>query len=275
MQMFCDLHTHSTASDGQHSPRELAALVREAGIECWALTDHDTLDGLPEAAQAARELGLRFLPGVELSAREYPTYHILGYGFSPESPELEGLCREMKDSRYQRNLQILDFLHGKGLELSLEEALEQAGGEVLGRPHFALALLKRGYVSSTREAFDRYLDSEEYRRHVKRQRPTATRCIETIHAAGGLVSLAHPYQIGLEGTALEALVGELKEAGLDALECYYSRYTPEQRDFYLSLAKRFDLHITGGSDFHGHSVKPDVDLTPWPLETDWLPLKHA
>lgn len=272
MNHQADLHSHSTASDGQYSPSELVGLAKQAGIEVLALTDHDTVDGVAEAVEAGNRLGLRVLPGIELSAREYNTYHILGYGMDITNPELLALCEERKGRRDQRSLLIIRYLEEKGMPISLDEVEAVAGGVVIGRPHFARVMLDKGYISNFRHAFDHYLDTEEYHEYVGNSRPTAERCIEVIKGAGGKVSLAHPYQIGLDDEALEGQMRELKELGLDAIECFYPRHSPEQTAFYLRLAERYGLHVTGGSDFHGERVKPDIRLTPRALELDWMGL---
>ena len=270
MIQLADLHTHSTASDGQYTPAQLVRLAGEKGLEVLALTDHDTVDGLDEAVRAGQEQGIRVLRGIELSAREYPTYHILGYNIAPDDPGLTRLCEEMRRGRDERSVRIIAFLKEKGVELSLAEVEELAGGRVVGRPHFAQALLRRRYVSTSREAFDRYLDTKEYQTRVERPRPPVRTCVETIKGAGGAACLAHPYQIGVDGERLEELVRELKGYGLDAIECWYPRYTPEQQALYLRLAKKYGLHTTGGSDFHGERVKPDISLARVELELDWL-----
>lgn len=266
----CDLHTHSTASDGQYTPTELVKLAKQRGLEVLALTDHDTLDGVKGAIQAGKESGVRVIPGIELSAREYHTFHILGYGVTADAPELTVLCRRMKARRDERVDRLLAFLAGKGVELSGNEVAEIAGGEIVGRPHFAQAMVRRGYVATNREAFDRYLDTEEYHEKVERGKPSARECIEAIQAAGGKASLAYPYQIGIGDEELSRLVDELVGYGLDAIECCYPKYTPEQERFYLYLAKKYKLHITGGSDFHGEKVKPDVALAALRMELGWL-----
>lgn len=235
-----------------------------------ALTDHDTMDGLEEAMQAGEKLVVRVIPGVELSAREYPTFHILGYGFKLGASPLAELCCKMKANREERTGRLLTFLKRKGIELTAEEVKSLAGGTIIGRPHFAQAMVRRGYVSTNREAFDCYLDTEEYHEKVERGKPSAGECLQAIKASGGKASLAHPYQIGISNDELEKLVGELVDQGLDAIECYYPKYTPEQQELYLCLAEKYHLHRTGGSDFHGEKVKPDVELTALNLDVDWL-----
>ena len=268
--MIADLHTHSTASDGQYPPEELVRLAKERGIEVLALTDHDTLDGVEAAVSAGEALGLRVLRGVELGAAEYENLHILGYDVKPGAPALAELCGKFKAGRDERKFRILDYLREKGCSLSLAEVEESAGGNIIGRPHFAQAMVRRGFVKSNREAFDRYLDTPEYHEKVKRFKAGAQTCIEAIRSAGGKASLAHPYQVGLEDGALEALVRRLKDMGLDAIECFYPRHTPEQTAFYLGLAEKYHLRVTGGSDFHGERVKPDVALAAWDLDVSWL-----
>ena len=269
MTAAVDLHTHSTASDGQYSPAALVRLAKERGIETLALTDHDTLDGLDEAVLAGDQIGVQVLRGVELGAREYRGLHILGYCISPEAPGLRELCDEMKRGRNERKYRIIEFLRAKGVDLSLEEVEELAGGGIIGRPHFAQVMVRRGYVKTPGEAFGRYLDTDEYQR-IERQKPDARICVEAIRSAGGKVSLAHPYQTGLEGSALDGLVRKLAGYGLDAIECWYPRHTQQQREFYLSLAQKYELHVTGGSDFHGEKVKPDIQLARYPLDISWM-----
>ena len=268
--MLCDLHTHTTASDGQYTPTELAGLAKARGLSVLAVTDHDTIAGVAEAQRAGSALGLTVIRGVELSAKDYPNCHILGYGFRDGDTELARLCEQFRAGRDDRKYRIVDFLREKGVELDLAEVEEIAGGEAIARPHFAQVMVKQGYVSTNREAFDCYLDTEEFRRKVKRFKADAKTCVEAIKAAGGKVSLAHPYQMGLPDGELEELVGRLKGWGLDAIECYYPKYSQSQQEFYLHLTEKYRLHQTGGSDFHGERVKPDVELAALELDVSWL-----
>lgn len=266
--MLADLHTHSTASDGQYAPAELVRLAKERGVEVLALTDHDSVDGVAGAVEAGGALGLKVVRGVELSADDYLNLHILGYNFSV--PALKGWFDSLKGGRNDRKYRIRDFLRTKGLEISLDEVDEEAAGGSVGRPHFAKVMLRHGYVAARKEAFDRYLDTPEFQEIEKGTKPSAQECVERIKAAGGKASLAHPYQIVLNGEGLEELVVRLKGCGLDAIECYYPIHTPEQTAEYLALAERHGLHATGGSDFHGEKNKPNNPLTAWSLELDWL-----
>lgn len=263
-----DLHTHSTASDGQYTPAELAGLVKKRGAEVWALTDHDSVNGVDEAIKAGKQLGLKVVCGVELSADDYLNLHILGYNFSAQ--HLDVWLESLRGGRNDRKYRIRDFLRTKGLEIPLDEVDEEAAGGSVGRPHFAKVMLRHGYVATRKEAFDRYLDTPEFQEIEKGTKPSAQECVERIKAAGGKVSLAHPYQIVLNGETLEELVERLKGYGLDAIECYYPIHTPEQTAEYLAVTKKYNLYITGGSDFHGEKNKPDNPLTAWELELDWL-----
>lgn len=267
--MIVDMHTHSTASDGQYTPEALVRLAKENGIELLALTDHDNTDGVEEAISVGNKIGLRVLRGVELSAGDFLNLHILGYGFYPGSEGLYNFLHKRISGRGRRKYIIWEYLRGKGVDVPLEEVEKLSGGKAIGRPHFAEAMVKFGFVADRREAFDRYLDTPEFH-EVDLGKPSAEECIQVIKDAGGKASFAHPYQVVLGDVSLETLVERLAGYGLDAIECYYSRHTPEQAANYLHLAEKFGLHVTGGSDFHGEKVKPDIRLAHWELALDWL-----
>lgn len=270
MKYLADLHVHSSASDGQYSPAELIYLAGRQGLSAVALTDHDTTDGIGEAISAGRDCGVRVIPGVELSAREYKNCHILGYGYDLTTSALGRLCEEQRANRIRREGMILNFLREKGFDLSRGEVERLAGGNVIGRPHFAQALVSRGDVSDMREAFDRFLDTAEFWKKVPRLEADVHSCLRAIKDSGGKASLAHPYQMKLSNQELDALVAQLTEWGLDAIECYYPKYNQEQQALYLRLAGKYGLHITGGSDFHGEQIKPDIQLARLELKLDWL-----
>ena len=265
-----DLHTHSRVSDGQYHPAELVSLAKQKGIQVLALTDHDNIDGVVEASCAGQNLGVQVVPGVELSAKEYNTFHILGYGkFTQDSP-LAKLCNRSREGRRGKALRIIDYLAEKGMYITMEEVRAVAGEGSIGRPHFARLMLEKKYISNYRDAFNLYLDTEEYHDCVEIEKPPVRACIEAIKTSGGKVALAHPYQIGIDNDEMDMLVHELVSYGLDAIESYYPKHTPEQTGFYLELTKKYGLYITGGSDFHGERVKPEIELAKLELELDWL-----
>ncbi len=259
-----DLHTHSTFSDGSLTPEEL---VREAGVRqitALALTDHDTTAGIDSFMAACAKTGLDGhpilgVPGVEISVEvQKGTMHMLGYFIDPDNAELEGVLSRIRDGRHWRNEQIVEKLNGLGVSISLGEISEYAGDEVVGRPHFAQALLARGYVRSKQEAFDRFL-AKGKPAYVDRFRLDPPESIDVILAAGGIPVLAHPFTLGLSQTELRDAVGEWADTGLMGIEVYYSEHNAQQVRTYASLCECFDLLPTGGSDFHG-SQNPDIVL---------------
>lgn len=265
--MLADLHTHSNASDGQYAPAELVGLAKRQNIDVLAVTDHDTIGGVAEAMETGERLGVKVLRGVEFSADDHLYLHILGYSFDPGRLRvfLDALQKRWED----RKRQIHDYLRSKGVEVDLGEVEKLAQGRMVGRPHFAMAMLNAGLIQDRNEAYTRYLDTPEFH-SIDGGRPSAETCVRTLKGAGAKVSLAHPYQIVLKGETLEELVARLKGCGLDAVECYYTKHTPEQQAEYLRLAQKYRLHVTGGSDFHGEKTKPDYPLKGLELELGWL-----
>ena len=269
MLQLVDLHTHSTASDGQYSPVELVAQAREIGIEVLALTDHDTIAGVNDASYAGEQSGITVLRGVELGTSEDRHMHILGLGLSENCPCLSSLCQTLRSSRNKRKYRIVDFLKSKGISIQLSEVEALASGDVVARPHFAQVMLRHGYVSSIQEAFNLYLDTDEYQK-IERFKADALTCIENIHQDGGKAILAHPYLLGYSNQKLWTTLQRLKDWGLDGLECYYPRHTPNMVRVYLEMACNLGLNISAGSDFHGDLVRPDTKMTPISLNINWL-----
>jgi len=250
---------HSTFSDGSLSPAELVATAGRGGLSAIALTDHDTTGGLRQFAEAAEAGGIIGIPGVEISAEFSPgTMHMLGYFIRSGSPALEEALENIRDGRDARNRKILAKLQQLGMKIEWEDVKSRAGEDVVGRPHFAQAMLDLGYVSSTKDAFDRYL-AKNKAAYVDRFRLTPEVCIKAICSAGGVPVLAHPGTVAASPDDLASLVKTLADAGLAGLEAYYSEHTHEQTGRYVRLAERFGLAVTGGSDFHG-SVNPDIKM---------------
>jgi predicted metal-dependent phosphoesterase TrpH len=254
-----DLHTHSTFSDGSLTPEQLAAKAREAGIVALGLTDHDSTGGVARFVAACKEASVLPVPGVEISANvDHGTLHILGYFMDLADVRLQETLEEIRDGRNARNRRILKRLNELGLTLAWEEVARYAGEEVVARPHFARALIARGYVKTGQDAFDRYLGKGQPA-YVDRFRLSAHDSVRVIHEAGGLSVLAHPFTLDLKPRDLKEFVRGLAEAGLDGIEGYYSEYTRDQQNAYLALAGELGLVVTGGSDFHG-DPNPAISL---------------
>lgn len=254
-----DLHVHSDASDGTCTPSELVNYALEKGLAAMALTDHDTVSGVKEAMAAAEGTELCLIPGVELSA-EYRgrDIHILGLFLDYESKPFLSYLDEFKATRDERNIQMADRLSEHGMPVSMDEMREEYGDAVLTRAHFAKMLMKKGYVKSYDEAFERFLGDGKPC-YIPRKRITPEGAIELIHQAKGLAVLAHPllYHLGMD--ELRELVKQLKSQGLDGIEAIYSMNSRRDERRMKKLAGEYDLLITGGSDFHG-ATKPYIDL---------------
>jgi len=254
-----DLHTHSTFSDGSYTPTELVEKASEIGLEGLALTDHDTVDGLEELLHAECDTQIERIAGVELSAEYSPgTMHILGYHIDIHNEDLCAKLALIREARETRNYRILEKLNELGLELTWDEVAEYAGSEVVGRPHFAQAMIARGYCKDKQTVFDKYL-AKGKQAYVNRARLDPGECIELIRNAGGVVVLAHPITLKLTKRKTRELIEQLVDLGLQGLECYYSEYSPKNHKEMLELATDLGLVMTGGSDFHG-AANPAVKL---------------
>lgn len=256
--MFIDLHTHTTASDGQYSPSQIVERAKELGIELLSITDHDTIAGLAEASKRADELGLHFIQGIEISCQDVEEIHILGYEIDVCNTELVEACNTWSQARTNRGEAIRAYLATLGIDVDLEVIRSHAGDGNLGRPHFARYLVENGIVETRKAAFDLYLDTEEFKEATDRKKPRVAEAVKLIHGAGGKAVLAHPGQY--KKTDIAELVQRLAEVGLDGIECFYSRHDESQTQEYVELAKKYELKIGCGSDFHGEDVKPDIRL---------------
>lgn len=246
-----DLHTHSTASDGLHAPAEVVRKAAEAGLGAMALTDHDTVAGVPEALAAGADCGVVVVPGVEISTTANGLdVHVLGYGMDLGDAGLAKMLRTVREGRGNRNLLILERLSAMGMPLSLGEVEAVAGrsargDRTIGRPHIAQALVDKGWASSVKDAFDRLLgQGKPAYASVPRISPLeAVRCIQL---AGGVAVVAHP---GLYGD--DDLTRSLLEGGADGLEAYHSDHDETEERKYAKMAAAAGKFVTGGSDFHG------------------------
>ena len=254
-----DLHVHSTYSDGTYTVEELVDYAVNKGLSAIALTDHDTIDGLDEIIDYAKDKPVEVIPGIEFSTEyEGKDIHILGYFFDYSDENFKKKLVDFVDSRELRNAKMCDKLAECGLPVSYEELVKKNPDSVITRAHFAAYLLEKGCVKSREEAFDRYI-GDRAPCYVPREKVNPFDAVKLIAEAGGISVLAHPYQYKYSMERLDKLVGELKDAGLIGLETIYSTYTAGEIKNLKKLAAKHDLLITGGSDFHGAN-KPKIDL---------------
>ncbi|HXX59108.1 MAG TPA: PHP domain-containing protein [Dehalococcoidales bacterium] len=247
-----DLHLHTTASDGKHTPAELVRLAASRGLEFIAITDHDTIDGVAPALSEARKFpGLHVVPGVELST-DVPKgeVHLLGYFIDFEDEQFRAKLAEMRNSRVNRARKMVEKLGTMGMHVDWKRVQEIAGAGAMGRPHIAQAMLEKGYIRTTQDAFRNYI-GHGGPAYVERDKLTPVEAVGLVLAAGGLPVLAHPFTSG----DAEETIKELKTAGLVGVEAHYASYSIEQVNMLVGMAAKYSLIATGGTDYHG------IDLT--------------
>ena len=254
-----DLHTHSNRSDGSDPPERIPELAAAAGCTAVALTDHDRLDGVEAARRRARQLGIEVVGGCEVScATPFGTLHLLAYFVEEDDGPLHAALALLRQWRSERNARLAARLAELGLPVSLEEMEAEAGGVGVGRPHVAAILVKKGVVSSIQEAFDEWL-GDGRPAHVERPRLGLVEAVRLVRASGGVPVVAHPLSLRLEPSRLDLVVQEMAGEGVAGLEAIYGRYTPAERTMLSDVARRHDLVVTGGSDYHG-TYKPDLQV---------------
>jgi hypothetical protein len=240
-----DLHAHTNASDGEHSPEELIQIAHERNVVFLGIADHDTIAGLERAVQAAQSTGgLEIIPGVEFSTDwEKREIHVLAYMVDYRDPATIALADKFREGRLGRAQKILAKLDALGVPVEFDKVAAIAGDAAIGRPHVARALVDAGHVATIQEAFDKYLASDKPA-YVEYESASPHQAVEMIRAVGAVPVLAHPYDV-------QRIVSELVKVGLVGLECYYAQYDERQQQELVELAKQYGLIATGGSDFHG------------------------
>jgi predicted metal-dependent phosphoesterase TrpH len=260
-----DWHIHTTCSDGTYAPAEIPAWAVRNGLEEIAVTDHDGMDGVPAALDAGRKCGIRVIPGIEIATRysgeavpEGTGIHLLGYGIDTQNRTLRNACEKMLDWRRERNSRLFDLLAQNGWPLD-EDELERSGGNgFIGKPIFARAMVRHGYIEREKDAFSRFFDVPPAKK-IKKKKYSTAEAIGLVRAAGGRPVLAHPgliKHLGERGseaflTRLEAIVDDLRAAGLAGIECDYPEHSGREREAFCRLAEQRGMDITRGSDFHG------------------------
>lgn len=254
-----DLHAHTNESDGSLSPGELIALASVIGLEAVAVTDHDTFAGFDQAVLAARDAEVEVICGIEMSTKYRGcSVHLLGYFLNGGAPEdFRYWILELQRSRQERNSRLLERLRGEGIEITPLELVASSRG-LPGRPHVARLMLEKGYVTTLQQAFDLYLD-ESACCYVAREEPSFAESVQRINSAGGISCLAHPGRVSRDSAEISDTVYAMRDLGLLAIECWYSKHSSAETALYIDLAERLGMAVTGGSDFHG-APKPDIEL---------------
>ena len=250
-----DLHIHTTASDGRYNPAAIIKKAAEIGLKYISITDHDSIDGILPAIEAANNYPeLTLIPGVEISTDvSGGEVHILGYFIDYASPEFQKELEKFRDSRLGRGRRMVAKLNDLGIKIDWTRVQEIASDGAIGRPHVAQAMLEKGYVKTFEEAFDKYI-GHGGPAYVEREKMTPQEAVKLILSAGGIPVLAHPFTVNDP----ESMVVTLKAAGLVGIEAYYKDNTPEQTAATLELAKKFGLVPTGGTDYHGIDESKEV-----------------
>lgn len=255
-----DLHTHSSASDGLLSPEDSARYAAEKKLSTWALTDHDTVDGLKAAAKTCIECSLNFIPGIEITV-DWPTgeFHLLGLGLRRESDELKQLISCLTEKRHDRNMQIIEKMNADGYDFTLEEVESSFSASQIGRPHFADFLVKKKVVRSRQEAFDRFLlrGRRWYANHSGAELETA---VKAVKSAGGVPVIAHPMSLYISFRKMEEVMVSIRDAGVEGLEAYHPGARKSECYKLEDLARKLGMFVTAGSDFHGKGARADRHL---------------
>jgi predicted metal-dependent phosphoesterase TrpH len=257
--MAVDLHLHSNASDGTDPPDVVVQKAAAIPLTAIALTDHDTLSGIPAAREAARHLPIELIPGVELSVdHDGVKIHMLAYFIDPGSGPLQDRLEDLRAGRNVRNPAIVARLNELGYGITMADVLRHSSGDAVGRPHIADALVAAGLVKDRKQAFDELLGDGKPA-YVERDRLTATDAIRLAAASGGVTSIAHPFSTGLDASSLRTLFEDLRDTGLVGIEAYYSEHSPVVRTQLADIAVDLGLVPTGGSDYHGVG-KPHLSI---------------
>lgn len=255
-----DLHTHSTASDGLLSPKQLIELAAEKGLSAIALTDHDTIDGIAEASETAAALPLTFIPGIELNIEWHPgEFHLLGLGLTDISPKLLNIISYLQDGRKYRNQEMIKLMQKDGFPVSPEELQERYPDTVIGRPHIAAYLVEKNIVKTRQKAFDLYLaQGRPY--YIERKGAELDSAIQAIIDSGGVPVLAHPLSLYVSWGRIEPLLANLKERGIAGIEAWHPGARHAECIRLEKIGREYQFFITAGSDFHGEQIRPDRKL---------------
>lgn len=254
-----DLHTHTTASDGQYTPEELVYKAAKKNISVLAITDHDTISGLEEGAEACRKTGITFVPGIEINIqRPNCEFHLLGLGLNLNgiSESLDKLLKGLIESRHERNEFIVSKMRSSGIKTTVEEIQAEFPDQVLGRPHFASWLTNHNYVKNRQAAFDKFL-ARDRPWYVERAGADLDEAVKAIYESGGVPVIAHPLSLYLSWSKIEPVLADFFERGVKGMECFHPGARVTECLRLQEIARKLGFFVTAGSDFHGEKVRSD------------------
>ncbi len=255
-----DVHIHTNKSDGEYMPTDVIKIAKNNGVKVLSITDHDTFEAINEIKQNIDKLEVELIPGVELSAKDNnKEVHILGYYFDHTNQELKDFCNKSVEKRNKRNEEYIKQFNSLGVNISYQDILKNTTSRVISKLHFANILYKKGYTTYFREAFKKYFNKKVFK-DIKADFPSVESAIKVIRQAGGIPVLAHPKILNLNCEVLENKIKEWVGYGLGGIECYYTGHTNSDVHKFLNIANKYNLAITGGTDYHGPIVSPVVKL---------------
>ncbi len=261
--MSADLHIHSNASDGSLSPSEIVKIAYAKNLEAFALTDHDTFEGIEEAQIEANKMSIDLIPGVELSCNIGETdVHVLAYWPDINDPDLSNELKERRKNRKERAIKFVEKLNDNGIHITFDDVLDVSKDSAIGRSHIARAMMSNNYVSSIQEAFDNYIDLNSCC-YVKKESCSPEEVLKMIKKAKGVATIAHPGVSKIDEHFLN-----LKKLGLAGLEVYHPDHDKDKITHYERLAKKLDLIATGGSDFHARRSSRGITIGAYTVEMD-------
>ncbi len=255
-----DLHTHTTASDGDYSPEELIDIAISQGITTLAITDHDNINGIERALKYASNKNISLVPGIEVSANvSKGEMHILGLFINHEDPVFKKYLDDLQEKRDNRNIRLVEKFNELGYDITIDDLNRISGGKVIGKPHFAKWFIEQRLVETNEDVYTTYFDRPDFKA-IKRETYAPEDIIKHIKANGGLVILAHPQSLDLSFDELKEMLITLKSYGLDGMECYHSNMTSEEMVAFRKIASELNLLVSKGSDYHGPKVKSTIEL---------------
>lgn len=255
-----DLHVHTTASDGEFSPSKILEKAKNLNLDTISITDHDTTDGIREAIKYSKKININFIPGIELNAHvPKGKMHILGYYFNINDTSFLLTMKSLKKEREDRNNKFIQEFNKQGINITIENLKKYSTGNIISKPHFARALLDKGYINDIEEAYSNYFNVSPMK-DIKRKSLSPQEAITLIKKAGGIAILAHPITLKLNYDELKLEIKTLKKLGLDGIECYNSIHSPKDIKELIEIAKEYDMLITGGSDYHGPISTPNYEI---------------